>query len=377
MIPTVDYDVHGIMGIRVLGGTERDLAAVTRDLGTLEGPLQAEPDIVVRFLPELRTASMRYIDWPQTAFTEDAYFVLQWDHYKVKARIAFDQVGHKPLEILCQSGSQAVPLLMDFVQLLALEKGCVALHAAAFIYDGVAAIAPAWAHGGKTEALLAFAAHGAEYIADEWVLLAADGEAVYGIPTPISLSCADYERSAHLRSAINQYSRRTLRRLQWLHYTQTKLSRGPFGSSAAARMLRSLDDAVRRRVEIKVAPHTLFGKLGTLTAPPRKLFLMMSSQAKNISVDRLESTAAASSLSALMQHEQATLMRHYLAFLYAFPGRRCALLENSSARRAEILPRALAGLECYLVTHPLPVELGALYEAVQPAFSAGRCAAIL
>jgi len=140
--------------------------------------------------------------------------------------------------------------------------------------------------------------------------------------------------------------------------------------------LRRADDAIRRRVEIKVPPPAVFGRLGTLTATPRKLFVMMGGLGEAITVDPVDGTAVASSLAALMQHEQATLMRHYLAFRYAFPGRYCALLESSSARRAEILPRALAGLECYRVTHPRLVEFGDLYETMRPALLSSRCAAV-
>src|SRR5829696_3097806 len=73
-----DFDLHGIVGIRVVGGTEADAATVDRQLGGLRRPLDRDPDIVVSFVePSAASPDLRYLDLDDAAFDDDAFFVLQ------------------------------------------------------------------------------------------------------------------------------------------------------------------------------------------------------------------------------------------------------------------------------------------------------------
>ena len=49
----VDFDVHGLVGIRLLDAERRDIASVGRQLGIAPTPLEREPDILVRFVDRL------------------------------------------------------------------------------------------------------------------------------------------------------------------------------------------------------------------------------------------------------------------------------------------------------------------------------------
>ncbi|HMQ30942.1 MAG TPA: hypothetical protein PKD53_09445, partial [Chloroflexaceae bacterium] len=44
----VDYDLHGLVGIRLIGASAGDAAAVTRQLGPVQAPLARDPDITIR-----------------------------------------------------------------------------------------------------------------------------------------------------------------------------------------------------------------------------------------------------------------------------------------------------------------------------------------
>src|SRR5207247_6057089 len=57
----LDYDVHGLVGIRLVDPSPTDAAAVARQLGPLESPLSRKPDIIVRFVKHLPTARLRYL----------------------------------------------------------------------------------------------------------------------------------------------------------------------------------------------------------------------------------------------------------------------------------------------------------------------------
>src|SRR5215212_7623583 len=112
----IDYDLHGIVGIRVVGGTPGDAAVVDRQLGGLTKPLDRSPDIVVSFVePEAAAADLRYLDLDDAAFDADAFYVLQTRAgSRLKCRIDFDEIG-SGCRIVCESGVGSVPLLIGIV----------------------------------------------------------------------------------------------------------------------------------------------------------------------------------------------------------------------------------------------------------------------
>src|SRR5207249_1064637 len=95
--------------------------------------------------------------------------------------IPFADIGGT-CEITCDRAASQVPLLVPIVNLTALGKGYLPLHASAFGFGGGGAIAAGLSRGGKTGTLLAFMAHGASYIGDDWVYVAPDGGAAFGLP---------------------------------------------------------------------------------------------------------------------------------------------------------------------------------------------------
>jgi len=134
----VDYDLHGIVGVRLVDATPRDEAAVTRQLGPIHARLQRAPDIVIRFMDRLPPSSgLRLLGMEEAAFTDDAFLILRSKHKsRVRVQIPFDRIGSERCEILCERGLAAVPLLIPIVNLTALARGALPLHASAFEYEG-------------------------------------------------------------------------------------------------------------------------------------------------------------------------------------------------------------------------------------------------
>jgi len=184
-----DFDLHGLALVRLAGAAPRDVAAVARQLGPIEAEATAarEPDVVVRFVDRLETRGpVRLLGVDDAGFTDDAYLVLRGKHKAaVRVQIPLDRLGDR-CEVVCERGLAAVPLLLAIVNLRLLATGILPLHATAFVHDGVGMLATGWAKGGKTELLLAFAAHGARYVGDEWVYLDGGGR-MFGVPEPIRL----------------------------------------------------------------------------------------------------------------------------------------------------------------------------------------------
>jgi len=156
------------VGIRLCNASPGDVAAVTRQLGPIQAPLTREPDIVIEFVDQVRLSSpLRYLGVNDSAFTDDAFLVLR---SKNKARamvqIPFADIGQQ-CRIVCATGLPAVPLLIPILNLTALNRGILPLHASAFRYRDTGVLTTGWSKGGKTETLLAFMDRGANYIGDE------------------------------------------------------------------------------------------------------------------------------------------------------------------------------------------------------------------
>ena len=83
----IEYDLHGIVGVRLLNATPGDAAVVTRQLGPIQATLTREPDIIIRFVDRLSTTScVRNLGLDDAGFTDDAFLVLRSTH-KARARV--------------------------------------------------------------------------------------------------------------------------------------------------------------------------------------------------------------------------------------------------------------------------------------------------
>lgn len=362
----LDFDLHGVVGIRLVDAAPADVAVVRRQLGLLEQPLARDPDVVVRFVDRLPIPGLRYVEFGRTGFTEDGFFVLQSRKRDARVQIAFDGIGDC-CEIVCQRGLRAVPLLMAIVTISALKCDCVPLHASAFVHEGTGVLVTGWAKGGKTEALLAFAARGAEYVGDEWILLTRDGRRMYGIPEHIRL------QDWHLRQLPSAHAHvRASRRLLFRAIRGIDRAHGAVAAGGLARLLpvgllaEGLP-ALRRQLNVQLDPRTLFPTAPrTHAASPDRLFLMMSHAEPTIRVEPIDAQEIARRMVASNWYEQQPLVSAFLAYQFAFPDRRNPFMERARALQGEILADALAGKDAFVVRHPYPCDLGALFDAMAP-----------
>jgi hypothetical protein len=361
----IDYDIHGLVGIRLINPSFSDAAAVARQLGPLQSPLPREPDIVVRFVKHLPTPGLRFLGPKTHGFTDDGYFILRSSRQKAKVRVPFDQIG-KQCVILCESGLRSVPLLTAILNLTILKKDYVPLHASAFKHKETGVLVMGWAKGGKTEALLAFALQGAEYVGDEWVLLSGDGQKMYGLPENIDLSW-HLEYLPHVRRKVSREERLLFKGIQWLDRTQDMIPNGRLSKIFPVRLLREAMPKLRSQLSIRVEARTIFGRgFGSLTARPEKLFLMVSHQDPSIDIEPSDPLTIARRMLSAIWYEQLPFMGHYQAFKFAFPGKKNDFIENAHALQTDILYRALAGKEAYTVRHPYPASFPHLYGVMRP-----------
>ena len=362
----IDLQVHGIVGVRLIAATAKDAAKVERQLGAKRTSLEHEPDIVIRFEERLSAPDITYLGLNSTAFADDGFYILDKNEGTIQARIPFDRIG-EPCELLCANGLNSIPLLMDIVRFSFLAKRYVPLHAAAFRFEQTGVLVTGWANGGKTSALLAFASHGGQYVGDEWVLLSADGKTMYGLPVSVAIRDWHVEHLPHLVPRVSLEHRILSLLIRSLEILYVIWGRTPWRKSLLRRMLGRGLPRLRQQLIVRRHPRDLFrDRYCEGGVAMDKLFLTMSHSEPSFSVTPTDPLDVARRMSASVTYEHAQFFEYYHAFLFAFPHRRNAFLDEVDTVHEELLCHALEGTEAYEVMHPYPFSFESLFHAMRP-----------
>jgi hypothetical protein len=364
----VDFDLHGLVRIRLEGAGPGDVALVRRQIGPVEAAVAGEPDITIRFVDDLAVGGpLRIVGLDQAGFTDDAFLILRSQHKaRARVRIPLDRIGGR-CEIVCERGITGVPQLISIVNLTVLAKGALPLHASAFEHEGVGIAACAWKKGGKTEMLLAFMEHGARYVGDEWVYVSADGTSLAGIPEPVRLTDWHLDQLPDYRRVIRRKERAKL---------------GAIG--AAERLHRGIPGALRRRLpgmrgldramaalegqrHVDPGPERLFGRerWAERTSFDRLLFLV-NAETDEVTVEQVDPLDVAARMTFSHVHHRMGLLDLYWQWRFAFPGAANPILEQVEVLERERLTTLLAGKPAWRVDHPHPMAIPALFDAASP-----------
>ena len=367
---THDFDLHGIVGIRLINAGPHDLAAVKRQLGPIQNALTRDPDIVIRFVDRMQlTSSIRYIGVEDAGFTEDAFLILRGKYQtSIKVQIPFDQIGSHQCEIVCESGVPAVPLLIAIINLTALSKGVLPVHASALLYNGKGVLITGWSKAGKTETLLAFAANGAQYIGDEWIYFSADGQRMYGIPEPTRIWYWHLQEMPHIKAMVK---RKDLRRLQALNLFAKVLKRLEFSPlkrrASYLQALKRLTALVERQLYVQLPSERLFGQRPEKAdVSPEKIFFVVSHDRPDVTVQPIDSQELAKRMVFSLQEERMEFLSYYFKFRFAFPNCSNPLIDQAEEIQRRLILRALANKEAYAVYHPYPFSIPSLFDTLRP-----------
>jgi len=281
---------------------------------------------------------------------------------RATARIPFEDVGG-PCEIVCERAASAVPHLVAIVNATALAKGVLPLHASAFVHRGRGILATGWAKGGKTEALLAFMAHGGRYVGDEWVYLTAEGT-MFGIPEPIRLWSWHLREQRTLATMVRPVDRVRMRAFDVVAGGAERLAPSRSGGAVGS-LLRRVGPVVRRQANVRVPPARLFGadRLET-EAPIDQVVLMSSHEAPDVRVDDIAGAEVAARMAASLERERHALLEAYRQFRFAFPDRRSDVLDRATTLEATLLGERLGARTAAWVRHPYPCDVEALYRPI-------------
>jgi hypothetical protein len=356
----VDYDIHGVVGVRLVDPTAGDIKAVAGQLGPANGPLEREPDIVIRFQERLPLPRLTYLGL-DAGHTDEGYYILASGKAPARARVPFEAIGGR-CEIVC-----SVPLLIAIINMTFLGKDYLPLHASAFLYDGVASVLTGWAKGGKTESMLAFANHGAAYIADEWTIFSARGERMFGIAEPIRLWQWHFEHVPGIHDHISWRKKVLFGGINTVDRLHGGLSRVPLlCRSFPVKLLGEALPAFRRQLNARFLPAVLFDNRLHPSATPDRVFLVMSHDRPDTVVEPCDSGEIADRMLSSNHYEQMPFIGHYHAFTFAFPDRRNEFLDSLHERQRDLLQRVFRDVEAYRVLHPYPVDFEELYETMRP-----------
>lgn len=367
---TSDFDLHGLVGIRLLNAAPGDIAAVKRQLGPIQKPLSRTPDIVIRFVDRLPFSSpVRFLGLDDVGFTDDAFFVFRGKHQaRVRVQIPFQQIGNQQCEIVCESGLTAVPLLIPILNLTVLSKGALPLHASAFNYNGKGILTTGWSKAGKTEMLLAFAANGAEYIGDEWVYISRDGQHMYGIPEPIRVWHWHLQQMSYYRSMIGKSDLARLWVLNIFVKSLELMESSAIGRrSGLLKLTRRIKVLLKQQMHVDLPPEKLFSKMvGAIKGSPDKVFFIGSRDEPDITVQPIQPQEIVKRMVFSLQEERMAFMSHYLRFRFAFPDLSNPLIDQAEEIQRQILTKVMADKETYAVYHPYPFSIPELFEVIRP-----------
>lgn len=365
----IDFDIHGLLGIRLLDPSPADVRTVERHLGLPPAKLAAEPGIVIRFVDELPVRTpLRYLGREDVGFTEDAFIVLRGRNLaRARAQIPFESLGQR-CEISCEKHLPAIPLLRPLINLAMLARGVVPVHAAAFNHRGRGVLVTGWSHGSKTGSLLSFMAEGAQFVGDEWIYLSVERDRMYGLPDQLEARPWYLKELPRYRRQVGAGDRFRVALTGLVSRLIAPLVPGSERrSSVAAKLIRQAHQMLLDQQSIHLRPRTLFGSDAcTLESALDVVIVAVSHEAPDVVVHAIPVEQVARQMAASFQHEQASLLSCYQKHLFAFPGRRNELLDQAERLYFELARQALSGKAAYTILHPYPVSTEKLRRAIRP-----------
>lgn len=361
MSDAVDFDLHGLVTLRLSGAAPNDVAAVERQLGLPKATHPRAPDVEVRYVDRLALQGpLRLLGAGEAGFTDEHFVVLRGKHKRpVRVAIPMHEVGG-PCEVVAERSGEPIPLLVAILNLTVAHRGGVALHASAIEHHGRGILATGWSKGGKTEVLLGLSRRGGRYLADEWAYLRPDGQ-VGGLLEPMRIWDWHLTHDPELRSRLGTGSRA---KLSATRAASVALDRTSRGAGRAARLASRLAPLMERQRHVDVDPATLLTRVGEPRGDLHHVFLVVSSEAAHVSVTPIEGEQVATRMLASLQHERAPLLACYQMHRFAFPGRSNPLIEGVEAVERDRLLDLLGHLPAHRVEHPYTVPIDATVDAM-------------
>lgn len=363
-----DFNIHNIVTIRAVSEKISDLENISKKFNAFEGTFEDEPDITIHFHQNFDTPGLIFIGLNNSAFNEKGFYVLSNGRDEIKARIPFTELGDK-CTIDCQSGDE-VPLLNYIINLRILKKNFIPLHASAFRYSGKTAVVMGWAKGGKTETLLAFANHGSEFIGDESLLISADGNQIFSLPSQVTIWKWQFKEIPDLLPKIPFQKKFLFFFVMLMDFIYKSAEKTGLKNFFLFRLIKEGLPAFKRQLFIRERPQDLFeGRIVKGAVKPDRLILILSHNSEEITVSNCEPSEISERMLNSNLYEFSYLLKFYDEFRYAFPGKNNDFIDNLRAHYTTLMKRAFGNIKSYKVLHPYPVSFEKLYDQMKIIFN--------
>jgi hypothetical protein len=366
MTHLVDFNLHNLFSIRLENPLPEAVRAVKNQIGVLPSSFPGEPDLTVCYVDHFETP-MYHLVMGSAGFANDEFYVVGSTGRKMfRAQIPFEALG-QPCKVICETGTTEIPLLHLILNLRMLAKGLMPFHASAFVFDGIGVVVNGWPKGGKTSTLFSFLAHGAQFISDDWLFVDSESR-IYGLMQPIKLSDWQLNQLPDYQPRVSRTKQWTIQGIRWLdtmmHTVPESLQTDFLPTKAFYKGLKRLNNSQRH---VSLSPEQLFGT--DLVAPTGDfdvLLLTLSQETSEVVITPMATELAIERLLATFQYEWMQWEKYYVQYLYAFPHRHNLLIESSQRKQRELLEQILANKPIFAVSHPHPVALDKLYQAINP-----------
>jgi len=365
---TVDFDIHGIVGIRLVNPSEIDIKNISRQLSHFKSELIREPDITIVYREKWDIGDITYLGLNEVGFNDGGFYILSSGKHPLKVKIPFEQIGTK-CEIICEQGVVGIPLLNRIINITFLKKKYLPIHASAFSYNNLNVLIIGWTKGGKSEALFSFVNHGARFIGDETIMLSADGKQMFGIPVPVSIWEWQFSEIPELMPPLKMKQKILFSGIHFLDGIYNLSKSIKLHNNSFVSLLGDALPTIKKKLNIRVAPEKIFnGKLNWEKVKLDKIVLTMSYSQDDIEISECDKYELIDRMICSNLDEFDSLYKYYSAFKFAFPGNQNEFLESIPDIYYELLPKAITGIESYKVLHPYPVSYEKLYGAMKSIF---------
>ncbi len=356
---TVDLGLGDAVTLRLVGACEADSAAVQRQTGLRVTATATEPHLVVRFVPHLPVQTLRLVG-THLGCVPDGVVVSTGDAgpgRRTYLPLTSLADGAGPPEVLCEAGSGPVALVVELVNLVALRRGLLALHAAAVDIDGTGVVVTGWSKGGKTETVLGVMAESdATFIADEWLYIDPVRRIVLGSAHPMRLWEWHVQQLPHLVDRIPEKDRRRFRTVRGVRRLRAHVPARVVETSPV-KFLDAVMPLLERRAGVHLPPDGLFDGRVRATAPFDRLIHVVSWSRADYELETVSSSWVAARMSWSLRTERRALTDAYDALRFAYPDAISPWLDDAVARESHLMAKAFDRVDAMELRHPHPVSI--------------------
>lgn len=353
----VDYDIRGDLGIRLVDPAAADVRSAEAVLGRPGSTLRREPDLVIRFVEDPPTVIRGVDEPPRSTSTRECHVPLRDPSKDAVAWIHLEDDG-RLREVLVQKNGGPVPFLQELVDVSALARGWIPLHASAWIHHGRGILAVGLDRSGKTGALLASAGRGASIVGDDRIFLRSDGERMIGVARPLRIKPWHMAQLPWLAERVDRRTRVKAGASLLLRRIETRIAGNGGAGGTGKQFLRKALGRVHRSLSVDRFPDHLFEDarcpgLGS----PDVILALVSDGEPDVRVETLEPDSLVPRMAAAVAIELLPLVRAYRASQFSHPTHRWTALEGAEQLARDLLETSLGEGPAILVRHPYPGSL--------------------